>query len=282
MNAIKIVKEFCSAITGTNIIVFLPGLTLLGIWLLKTSLGRKALVDSVPRRNNMPFYLPFIPFFIWQVGVLLAISIARIILPDLPGWQSAFVDNLVHFIIATGTIAVIIFLARASFARRLKGFGLNAKTIVKDFFAGAVNLCAVWPVVMAMIILTTLLGKLFRGQDFELQQHQGLELITEHSQLPLRMLIIVLVVVIAPILEEMFFRGLFQTMIRPFFAKPWLSVVISSGLFATLHQPGHWPALFMLGMCLGYSYEKSGSLFRPIFIHSFFNGIVITAVLYSA
>jgi membrane protease YdiL (CAAX protease family) len=114
-----------------------------------------------------------------------------------------------------------------------------------------------------------------------MQQHQGLELITVHSQLPLRILIVVLAVVLAPVLEEMLFRGLFQTMIRPFFSKPWLSIVISSGLFAAFHQqPGHWPALFMLGMCLGYSYEKSGSLFRPIFIHSFFNGIAITAALY--
>ncbi|MBA7638724.1 hypothetical protein ES703_46380 [subsurface metagenome] len=262
-------------------VIWLGGLILFGAWLLKTSLGRKALADSVPRRNNMPFYLPFIPFSMWLGGASLAILITRKILPDLPGWQSAFVDNLALCIIAIGTMAVIIFLARASFARRLNGFGLNAKTIVKDFFAGAVNLCAVWPIVIAMIILTTSLGKLIWKQDFEMQQHEELKLITAHPQLPLRILIIVLAVVIAPILEEMLFRGLFQTIIRPFFAKPWLSVVISSGLFAAFHQPGHWPALFALGMCLGYAYEKSGSLLRPIFIHSLFNAITIIAVLYS-
>jgi membrane protease YdiL (CAAX protease family) len=32
-------------------------------------------------------------------------------------------------------------------------------------------------------------------------------------------------------------------------------------------------------MGLGYSYEKSGSLLRPIFMHALFNGITIAAAL---
>ena len=281
MNAIKIVKELCSAITVTDIIILLPGLTLLGIWLLKTSLGRKALADSVPRRNNMPFYLPFIPLFVWFGPVGLTAVIVEKSLPSPPGWQNAFVSNLILCIGGLAVTALIVLLARASFARRLKGFGLNAKTIVKDFFAGAVNLLAIWPIVIAMIILTTLLGKLIRGQNFEVQQHQELELITEHPQLPLRILIIVLAVVIAPVLEEMLFRGLFQSMLRSVAKNAWTAIILISALFALLHPWTHWPALFALSMCLGYAYEKSGSLLRPIFIHSLFNAITIIAVLYS-
>jgi membrane protease YdiL (CAAX protease family) len=60
----------------------------------------------------------------------------------------------------------------------------------------------------------------------------------------------------------------------------WIAILISSGLFAATHaDTGHWPALFVLGVCLGYAYEKSGSLFRPIFIHSLFNATSIIAVL---
>ena len=272
--------EFAGYITLIDVI-WLGGLIIFGSWLLKTSLGRKALADSMPRRNNMPFYLPFIPLSIWFVAVPPAIVITGKLLSDLSGWQSAFVDNLVLCIGAIVTTGVIIFLARVSFARRLKGFGLNAKTIVKDFFAGGVNLLAVWPLVIAMIILTTSLGKLIRGQDFEMQQHQELELITEHSQLPLRISIIVLAVVIVPVFEEMLFRGLFQTMLRGAVKNAWTAIILISALFALLHPWTHWPALFALSMCLGYAYEKSGSLLRPIFIHSLFNGIMIIATLYS-
>jgi len=90
----------------------------------------------------------------------------------------------------------------------------------------------------------------------------------------------------APLLEELLFRGLFQTVIRTFLADlklpqpAWLSIAASSVLFAAAHaDAGHWPALFVLSLCIGYSYEKSGSLFRPILIHALFNGLTVLAVL---
>ncbi len=272
---------------------------LLAYWLLRTSLGIGALSDSAPRRNNMPLYLPFIPFFIWYGIVSLAISVTGWLLPDLPDWQIAFRDNLILCIGAIPTIAVIVFLARASFARGLKGFGLNVKTIHRDFFAAVVNLLSVWPLVVAAIIITIFFGKLIWGPDFILEPHEELKTITEYTQLSLKVLIIVTAVVVAPVLEEMLFRGLFQTVIRSYLSdssdksdfgfrissfrcrqSAWLAIFLSSGLFAIVHaNAGHWPALFMLGLCLGYSYEKSGSLLRPIFIHCFFNAIAIVAVL---
>ncbi len=291
MNALEILKQFGSEITITDGIILLPGLTLFGIWLLKTSFGRKALADSVPRRNNMPAYLPFIPLFIWFGIVSLAITITAKLLPDLPDWQGALLDNAFLSIGAIAAMAVIIFLAKAHFARRLKGFGLNAKTIHKDFFAAFLNLLSVWPIVMLMIILTTFLGKLIWGQEFKMQQHEELELITAYSELPVRVLIIITAVAVVPAFEEMLFRGLFQTMIRSLLDSrfsmldarkgAWLSIIISSGLFAAAHyEPTHWPALFALSVCMGYAYEKSGSLFRPIFIHSFFNATAVIAALY--
>ncbi len=310
--------EFAETITVTHLIC-LAGLILFARWLLKTSLGRKALADSVPRRNNMPAYLPFVPLFICFGTVWLIASITHRVFGDLQGWQSNFLDNLILCISELTAIVVIIFLARIHFARRLKGFGLNVKTMVKDFFAAFVNLLTVWPLITAAILLTMFFGKQFWGQEYQMQQHQQLTTITEYPQLPLRIMIFVVAVVIASLFEEMIFRGLFQTTIRSYLearpsnagfrlkpadggsmldpatlgsdqnpplagrrgsGKAWLAIVISSGLFTTIHaDTGHWPALFVLGICLGYAYEKSGSLFRPIFIHSLFNATSIIATL---
>jgi membrane protease YdiL (CAAX protease family) len=282
MNIPETIKQLTSYITDIDFIIFLAGILLFGGWLLKTSLGRKALSDSVPRRNNMPPYLPFVPLFIWFGAVSLATSVTESLLPDLPDWQKAFLDNFILCIGEITAIAVILFLARASFARRLKGFGLNFRTIHKDFPAALLNLLSVWPLVAAMIILTMRLGKLIWGQDFEIQPHEELELIRAYSQLPLRVLIIVTAVAIVPAFEEMLFRGLFQTMLRSIFLKPWPSIAISSVLFALSHaNTGHWPALFVLSLCMGYSYEKSGSLLRPIFIHCLFNATSIIGTLYN-
>ncbi|MFQ6035274.1 MAG: hypothetical protein ACE5NM_05435, partial [Sedimentisphaerales bacterium] len=177
------VKQFTSSISIEEIIS-LVGLILLASWLLRTSLGRNALTDAPPRRNNMPVYLPFIPLFIWLGAVSLAIQITRRLrgdlgphgAPALQNWQGAFFDNLILCIGAIMTIGVIIFLARNTFARRLKGFGLKAKTIPKDFLAAPVFLLSIWPLILVMIILTAYFGKVFFGQDYQMPQHGQLEL----------------------------------------------------------------------------------------------------------
>ena len=290
--------EFDDIIKVDNLI-FLTGLVLFASWVRKTSLGRKSLVDSTPRRNNMPLYLPFIPLFIWFGIISLITSVTRTLLGDLQDWQSDFLDNLILCIGELITIAVIIFLARIHFTRRLKGFGLNVKTIVKDFFLAFVNLLTVWPLIIAAMGLTFYFGELIWGQEYQIQQHQQLKMITEHSQVLSRILIAFAAVIVVPLLEEMLFRGLFQTTIRSYIEsfrsfsatqnKPkqerttdrhgaWPAIVISSLIFMITHtNAGHWPALFVLSICLGYSYEKSGSLFRPIFIHSIFNAISVIA-----
>jgi membrane protease YdiL (CAAX protease family) len=282
--------DFAEFITVDRLICA-AGLLLLARWLLTTSLGRKALTDSPSRRNNMPLYVPLIPLFIWFGPVPMAAMIARKFLPDVHAWKGAFLDNCVFGIGAMMTTGVILVLARTYFARRLKGFGLNVKTTVRDFAAAFVNLLTVWPLVMAAMILTVFLTECISRQEYQMERHQELNLILEHPELPLRILIVVVAVIAAPVLEELLFRGLFQTAIRSFFeavsglqqipsSRIWLAIVISSVLFALMHaDPGHWPALFVLGIGMGYAYEKSGSLLQPIFIHALFNATTIAATL---
>lgn len=271
----------------------LAGVLLFAFWLLKTSLGREALTDSRPRRNNMALYVPFIPLFFWVGPIPLAIQIAERLSAGSQDWHKAFLFNLIYCAGAIIVIVVIIFLAWSGFARRLKGFGLNASSIHRDFFAAFVNLLAVWPLMAAAIILTTFIGELFYGPQYQMPQHEQLELITLYPQWQLQILVFAVAVIIAPLLEEMMFRGLFQTVIRSLLEsrysgletrnRAWISVFISSGLFAMMHgNVPHWPALFLLGLSLGYAYEKSGSLFRPIFIHAFFNAATIVFVLVDA
>ena len=212
------------------------------------------------------------------------VVLAQKLTPGLQGWQKIFRDHIVMSIGAITTIAAMMFLAHVHFARRLKGFGLNIRTLVKDFLMAIVNLLAAWPIMMAAITMTMFFAKLIRGAEYEMQQHQQLEMISEYTQLPLRIIIVFVAVVIAPLLEEMLFRGFVQTTIRSFFGirnGAWPAIAASSVFFAIMHaDPGHWPALFVLGVCLGYSYEKSGSLFRPIFIHLFFNACSVATALY--
>ena len=112
----------------------------------------------------MPPYLAVIPLFMW-FGVVVGLAfIKKKALAGLPDWQSALADNVILCIGVIPAVATSMIIARSRFARRLKGFGLNPKTIVRDLGAGFLNLLATMPVVLAVIILTTLIGKLVIGR----------------------------------------------------------------------------------------------------------------------
>lgn len=282
MNILEIIKEFVSSIGSIDVFICLTGFFLLAYWLLKTSLGTKALKDSAPRRNNMPLYFPFLIFFLSYFLVGVGNWLTLWLVGDLDSWVSVFLDNLVFCISGLTTAAVIIILVRPFFVRGLKGFGLNLKTIHKDFLIAFINLLAIWPILMVAVLITMRFGEYFYGPEYEMQRHQGLRTLSEHPQLLPRIFVAMVAVIVAPLLEELLFRGLFQTMIRSVLNikyAAWLSIAISSGLFAMMHVDfSHWLALYVLGVGLGYSYEKSGSLFRPIFLHIFFNATSVISV----
>ena len=262
-------------------VVCLGGVAVFAKWLLRTSLGRKALVYSVPRRNNMPFYIPFVPIAFWLGLTLIGQGLVmQGYLTELPEWQQEFIRYLIYGTANLAAMIMILVLARETFARRLKGFGLDARTTGRDFGAAMMNLIVVLPIMVAVMWVVVQVGQLIVGQDFQMQKHEGLEVITRYPQVSVRMLLIIITVAIGPVFEEMLYRGLFQTMIRTASGGPWRSIMITSVIFALMHQDWmHWPGLFVLSVCMGYAYEKSGSLFRPIFIHSLFNAMSILTAL---
>ena len=231
MNISEILRALDITITAEDVIDLI-GLVLLGIWLLKTSLGTKALINSPPRRNDMPFYLPLVPLLIWLGGVPLAMTAKEKLLPNLQEWQKVLADNLIISVAAVFAIGVTIFLIREHFARRLKGFGLNPGTIIRDFFAAIVNLVSIYPIVLLAVVLTLYAGQAVWGKDFQLPQHEELKSIIKYPQLSVRILIIITATIVAPAFEEFLFRGLFQTLIRSYLDLSWPAIILSSILFA--------------------------------------------------
>jgi membrane protease YdiL (CAAX protease family) len=268
-------------ITAVFLLILFFGAALLIYWLSTTSLGRAALDDSRPRRNSMAVYIPLIPFFIWIFLSIVGGSIVGRIKDRFEDWQQELLVLGFTAILAMVIFVITIFIVRRYFVRGFKGFGIDLKTIWKDIGGAVVKLLAVWPLVLGTLLLTTAIGKLIYGEDFEIQKHEELESLIKYPQLSIRLAVLFMAVVAAPLNEELLFRGIFQSGFRNITAVPWAPVIISSAIFAMAHQnPAHWPALFVLSMGLGYAYEKSGSLIQPIFMHSLFNGIMVTATLF--
>jgi membrane protease YdiL (CAAX protease family) len=233
------------------------------------------------RRNRLPVYLPFIHMAVWVVVVSDAIMIIDWTVAGLPTWRQEVFKYVTLSIIELVLIIFLVCFARQGFARRLKGFGLNPRTTVPDFRAAVINLISALPLVLLGIWLMTYLGQVLVGPDFNLQSNEGLTVVINNSQPVLRALMFVFLILIAPVFEEMLFRGILQSVIRGLTPGPWEAIMITSVFFALSHPWTHLPALFVLSCCMGYAYEKSGSLLRPIFIHALFNAASITAALTS-
>lgn len=89
------------------------------------------------------------------------------------------------------------------------------------------------------------------------------------------------VAVLAPISEELLFRGLIQGELRRAFPE-WLAVVIQGVLFALFHaQPVQIAYVLIPGLVLGALYALTRSLWVPIVLHIAFNflGSVVPAAI---
>jgi membrane protease YdiL (CAAX protease family) len=266
-----------------SMILLIAGVFIFGHWLLETSLGRDSLADSAPRRNSMPMYFPLTVMVVWLFGLIGVIYIAGKLIIDPPDYQQAIIDNVIQGFTSIVLVVVILFCVKNYFARGLKGFGFSFKNIHKDIFYGFGTLIAIWPVVLAIFTLTINILVLIYGEDYQVPVHQELKSIKEYSQVSVYVLIFINGALITPVFEEVLFRGLFQTAIRSYVVRPWPAIVLSSIIFALAHaDSAHWPALFILGAAMGYAYEKSNSLLRPIFIHAFFNGFMIIVAIFSS
>ncbi len=92
-------------------------------------------------------------------------------------------------------------------------------------------------------------------------------------------LLVVLVVAGAPIIEELFFRGLLLRSIEARWSDS-LALVGSSILFGLAHfELLQLPALVMFGLVAGYCAQRTGRLGMSIWAHAGFNGTTVAFLL---
>lgn len=90
-------------------------------------------------------------------------------------------------------------------------------------------------------------------------------------------LFVLLAVIIAPLFEEIFFRGfLFRALASSWGWLP--GAAVSAAVFGIAHaQPDVFIPLFTLGLVLAWVYKRTGSLWTSISLHALFNGISVLA-----
>ncbi len=84
-------------------------------------------------------------------------------------------------------------------------------------------------------------------------------------------------IIIAPLVEEIFFRGFLYTGLREKYG--WMTAaLISAGLFAVVHlQPITIPPIFLMGLIFAYLYQRTESIWPAVIMHFATNTLGLAA-----
>ena len=202
-----------------------------------------------------------------------------------PGHLPDEVSEVLKSILASDVLQIIVaatclVVAREAFVHGWQGFGLGRQSLLRDLGQAGLGVLVAFCVCSLILLGTEWLIERFLP-EMEQPDH-GVFQAMEHAATPawIRVVAVGGALLLAPIGEELFFRGIVQSSLhRLALPKPGsmrhrrLAILFAALLFGFMHQntPQYIPALIVLGLLLGYAYERTGSLVVPILMHMLFN-----------
>lgn len=232
------------------------GIVVLALWIVRRiAHPEKLLLRQIPGRPNTLHILH--PIGLILIFYLLQLTSAPLAVP----WVYAATCG-----VQLAVFLLALFTAQQTFRRGIRrGLGLTLRRWKIDTSRGLIALLASLPVLQGLIILLTWL---FPESQ---RNHEALEEM-KRAEILGKALLILSATVLAPLMEEVVFRGFLQTTLRKYLGSAWLGILCTSVFFALVHGIWlHWPVLFVLSLVLGYNYERTGRLWASIVLHATFN-----------
>ena len=174
----------------------------------------------------------------------------------------------VQVVLILGVVWFFAILRRKS---RLKDLGLRYYSIAKTIWYSFISLLA--------ILLVSFLYVFLMNSFFGIEAPSSkIEILVANRSISSNILLVV-VAVVGPFSEEIFFRGFLYSA----FKKSWgvnAALFLSSLFFAVVHLELYsFIPLMIIGWILAYLFEKTKSLMPAIFLHGVYNLILILILL---
>ncbi len=189
-----------------------------------------------------------------------------------------FFDNAVANIIVSTAIFQILSIVVLIFFLKFMKKPILMRPTKRAFFVGVIFFIFALLIVSTLAVELKYVFEILFGESPESQNI--IKILRELDNTALIIISVFSVVVFAPIMEELFFRGVLYRMGKAYFASLGhtqffsmvLSAIFSALFFALIHVSvfAFFP-LTAMGIILVMAYEKSGNLFSPIIVHSLFN-----------
>ena len=179
------------------------------------------------------------------------------------------------------------------------GFGVSARQLPRGLWLGLLAALLLAPWIVGVETASSWVGSLIRHGPTPI--HPILKDLETHPGAGETFVLALSACLIAPLGEELFFRGMLQTVLLRVLrrraaatagesvalgaAARWGVIVLVSILFASVHFDSSQmnfevlPVLFLLALALGYTYERTGNLWASVTLHALFNSVSVAAVI---
>lgn len=188
---------------------------------------------------------------------------------DIPVWGMA----LIQVPLWAGYLGVAVWATATKGDGALRGIGASLRWT--DVPVGLVV-----GVAAQLLVLPWLYRPIFRLTDTDVEQLSAPaeELAKRAGSTASWLLFALLVGICAPVVEEIFYRGLFLRSLTKAGLPAWAAVVVSAAVFGAIHiQVLQFAGLFAFGLIAGSLASLTGRLGAPVFAHIGFN--MVTVVL---
>ena len=263
--------------------------------------GRSAdpLLGAPLRINNLTPFQVWACFIINFLGASVGAAAARQIFAGASPESLRAWEGILGAVVAqVMAIAAVLWVAAGAFRSGLRGLGLGRRRFGRDLLRAFPWCLAGIATTSALAWLTNQAIRLVRP-EFEPPSHTVFQTL-EDPATPgwMRVLAFLGAGILAPISEELLFRGILQSSLVRFAGivarqqapgspaaleesrtrgcawRRWIPILVVGVIFGAMHSvtPQNVPALIVLGILLGFLYERTGSLVLPILVHMLFNG----------
>lgn len=244
---------------------------------LPRSLWPRSPVATTPSQSAV-LYTMFVAYLAAFAGIRfvlpLMLRIAHIDRASMSSEASAVLSTVA--LLAVVAVPLLVFRILAPVQKLgWRHLGIRGGRVWADVLWGVVGYVMTLPL---LLIVSFLSARIFRGVNTPLNP-VVVEVVSGGSTL-LMALVLLQSAVLAPLIEELMFRGTFYgslvTRIRP-----WAAILISSSVFAILHPqlPLGFAAIFVLGAAFNTMYLIRGSLIPSMTAHALNNGMLVIAMV---
>lgn len=223
-----------------------------------------------------------VPGYVWVACAImcyLAMTLSQVGALELPldlkigSTEPRNVALLTLFGFLGGSLTAVVLTRVLSIAEPGAGLVVTQRCAVQ----GALGVLLAFPIVGLVGVLLSMLHKALGGEVRRLG-HATLQSLSDNPDSIWPWVSVASAVILAPIFEELLFRGMVQTALVRAFGRPWLAIFLTSGLFAAQHTVGNinmpWyavSAIFVLSIGLGVAFERTKRIGVPIVMHVLFN-----------